>query len=71
MRSALWVAVSASSIAAAQFSSSTRQQVVAGNNFGIPGQNATYDYVVVGGGTGGLTVAYRLAKDGTKTVAVV
>ena len=71
MRSALWVAASANSIAAAQFSSSTRQQVVAGNNVGIPGQNATYDYVVVGSGTGGLAVAHRLAKDGTKTVAVV
>lgn len=46
-------------------------QTVAGNNFGIPGQNATYDYVVVGGGTGGLAVAYRLAEDGTKTVAVI
>jgi choline dehydrogenase len=41
------------------------------NSFGLPGQNATYDYVVVGGGTAGLAVAYRLAEDGTKTVAVV
>jgi choline dehydrogenase len=47
------------------------QQVVASNGFGIPGKNATYDYVVVGGGTAGLTIAYRLAEDGTKTVAVV
>ncbi|KAF3051265.1 hypothetical protein E8E11_010437 [Didymella keratinophila] len=44
---------------------------VAGNNFGIPGQNATYNYIIVGGGTAGLALAYRLAEDGTKTIAVV
>lgn len=49
----------------------TRQQMVAENSFGIPGQNATYDYVIVGGGTGGLAVAYRLAEDAATTVAVV
>lgn len=43
---------------------------VPGNDFGIP-ENATYDYVVVGGGTAGLAVAYRLAEDGTRSVAVV
>lgn len=42
-----------------------------GNHFGIPGINETFDYVVVGGGTAGLTVAYRLAEDTTKTVAVI
>lgn len=40
-----------------------------GNSFGGPG-NQTYDYVVVGGGTAGLTLAVRLAEDG-HTVAVV
>lgn len=29
---------------------------------GIPGINATYDYIVVGGGTAGMTVAARLAE---------
>ncbi|KAK5741183.1 hypothetical protein LTR17_004123 [Elasticomyces elasticus] len=47
---------------------------VPGNDFGIA-QNATYDYasprVVVGGGTAGLAVAYRLAENGTNSVAVV
>ncbi|XPS76669.1 Choline dehydrogenase [Ascochyta lentis] len=43
---------------------------VSGNDFGIP-QNASYDYVIVGGGTAGLTLAYRLAEDGTNSVAVV
>jgi hypothetical protein len=28
-----------------------------GSFFGLPGQNATYGYVVIGGGTAGLTVA--------------
>ena len=39
-----------------------------GSSFGVPG-NATYDYIVVGGGTAGLTIATRLAEKGT--VAVV
>jgi choline dehydrogenase len=43
----------------------------AGNFFGIPAQNATYDYVIVGGGTAGLAVAMRLAENSSYTVAVV
>jgi len=35
---------------------------VVGSAFGVPGQNYTFDYVVVGGGNAGLTVAYRLAQ---------
>jgi choline dehydrogenase len=41
------------------------------NAFGLPGHNATYDYVVVGGGTAGLAIAYRLVEDGSQTVAIV
>jgi choline dehydrogenase len=41
-----------------------------GDSFGIPG-NASFDYIVVGGGTAGLGVAMRLAEDNTHTVAVV
>lgn len=41
------------------------------NSFGVPGINATYDYVVVGGGTAGLTIAARLAEDKDVSVAVV
>ncbi|KAJ4333699.1 hypothetical protein N0V95_009362 [Ascochyta clinopodiicola] len=72
MKLAWWVAAGTSFTAAVPLTETfTRRRMVAGNNFGIPGQNATFDYVVVGGGTGGLAVAYRLAEDGTKTVAVI
>lgn len=42
-----------------------------GTSFGRPAQNATFDYVIVGGGTAGLAVAMRLAEDPSYTVAVV
>ncbi|KAA6411749.1 MAG: versicolorin b synthase [Lasallia pustulata] len=42
-----------------------------GSHFGVPGLPATYDYVIVGGGTAGLTVARRLAANPSVTVAVV
>jgi choline dehydrogenase len=41
------------------------------NSFGVPGVNATYDYVVIGGGTAGLTIAARLAEDSDVSVAVI
>lgn len=40
------------------------------SSFGIP-LSASYDYVIVGGGTAGLTVAARLVKDSSLSVAVV
>ena len=40
-----------------------------GSSFGVPGANSTYDYVIVGGGNAGLTLAHRLAE--TASVAVV
>ncbi|KAL8908999.1 MAG: hypothetical protein Q9207_000450 [Kuettlingeria erythrocarpa] len=42
-----------------------------GSHFGVPGLPASYDYVVVGGGTAGLTVARRLAANASVTVAVI
>lgn len=42
-----------------------------GTFFGLPGQNATYDYVVVGGGTAGLVVATRLAENTSLSIAVI
>ena len=40
-----------------------------GSSFGVPGSSQTFDYVVVGGGNAGLTIATRLAE--TATVAVI
>ncbi|KAI0148810.1 glucose-methanol-choline oxidoreductase [Xylariaceae sp. FL1272] len=42
-----------------------------GSSFPTPGDNATYDYVIVGGGTAGLAVAARLVEQHAGTVAVV
>lgn len=42
-----------------------------GSHFGIPGISASYDYVVVGGGTAGLTVARRLAANSSVSVAII
>lgn len=44
---------------------------VSGNSFGQPGKNASYDYVIVGGGTGGLAIAARLAEGNNASVAVI
>ena len=40
-----------------------------GSSFGVPGANSTYDYIVVGGGNAGLTIAARLAE--TASVAII
>lgn len=47
------------------------EHYLSGNSFGIPGQNATYDYIVIGGGTAGNAIAARLAEDPRNSVAVV
>lgn len=44
---------------------------VLGSAFGEPGTNATFDYVIVGGGTAGLTMATRLGSDPAISVAVI
>ncbi|TGJ87543.1 hypothetical protein E0Z10_g1208 [Xylaria hypoxylon] len=41
------------------------------SHFGIPAFSASFDYVIVGGGTAGLTVARRLAADPSVSVAVI
>ena len=42
-----------------------------GESAGTPGVNTSYDYIVVGGGTGGLAIAARLAEEKDSTVAVI
>ena len=42
-----------------------------GTYFGSPGTNATFDYVVVGGGTAGLALATRLSANRSQSVAVI
>lgn len=44
---------------------------ILGSSFGAPGTDASYEYVVVGGGTAGLTLASRLAEDPNISVAVI
>ncbi|TEY60588.1 hypothetical protein BOTCAL_0180g00200 [Botryotinia calthae] len=48
-----------------------KARALLGNSFGVPGRNATYDYVVVGGGNAGLTIAMRLAEAEAGSVAVI
>ena len=42
-----------------------------GYTFGNPGINASFDYVIVGGGTAGLTLATRLAANKSLSIAVI
>lgn len=44
---------------------------ITGTNFRIPGRDATYDYVVVGGGTAGSVIAAQLTKHSNASVALI
>lgn len=44
---------------------------LSGSSFGNPGTDATYDYVIIGGGTAGLTVAKRLSENPDISIAVI
>ena len=48
-----------------------RQRQLPASSSGVPGVDASFDYVVVGGGTAGLTIAARLAENSSNTVAVI
>lgn len=63
------LAVSLAAVTGLQESFNAEQLL--GSHFGVPGLPATYDYVILGGGTAGLTLARRLAADSRFTVAVV
>ena len=64
----LALTIATGAIPTAEIHSNIMTRQLLGSSFGVPG-NATYDYVVVGGGMAGLTIASRLAAKGT--VAVV
>lgn len=42
-----------------------------GYTYGTPDHDATFDYVIVGGGTAGLTLATRLAANPSLSIAVI
>ena len=46
-------------------------QGLIGSHFGVPGQAVSFDYVIAGGGTAGLTLARRLAANTSISVAVI
>ncbi|CAD6593231.1 MAG: hypothetical protein ASARMPREDX12_006946 [Alectoria sarmentosa] len=47
------------------------QAALLGSSFGVPGDDVTYDYVIVGGGNAGLTVATRLVEQNAGTVGII
>ena len=51
-----------------QFSSPGR---LTGTSFGVSNRNATYDYVIIGGGLAGSVIAARLVENSNASVAVV
>ena len=59
------------SVSAAIFNEALQATGLLGAHFGVPGLPGAFDYVIVGGGTAGLTVARRLAANTSNTVAVI
>ncbi|KAL8696230.1 MAG: hypothetical protein Q9224_002905, partial [Gallowayella concinna] len=67
----LWVLAPASQAVPAGSIPQSDNSGSVNRSFGTPGVNTTFDYVVVGGGTAGLTIASRLAADPSISVAVI
>ncbi|KAK5724901.1 hypothetical protein LTR17_013484 [Elasticomyces elasticus] len=63
-----YVAIAIANVVSAQL---VHNQLPVGSTFAVNGENATYDYVIVGGGTAGLAIATRLAQEGRYSVAVL
>lgn len=53
------------------YEESISAQGLMGSHFGVPGRSAIFDFVVIGGGTAGLTIARRLAQNSTFSVAII
>lgn len=71
LRSCICASWVASVVCASSASSDPSWQLPSAKFFGIPGLDASFDYIVIGGGTAGLTVASRLASARRFTVAVI
>ena len=70
--SCIWIsASSAASLQGRQAAASAPGTTLPPSSYGRPNTDATYDYVIVGGGTAGLTIAARLAENKNLRVAIV
>lgn len=63
--------IAASLSLACGFQDTIAAEQLLGSHFGVAGLPGSYDYIILGGGTAGLTLAHRLASDGRYSVAVV
>lgn len=68
---ALLVLAAVTTSAPTLFSQPGPHNVQLGSSFGIPGMDYTFDYLVIGGGQAGLTVAARLAENSSLLIGVV
>lgn len=73
MKTSSFLGFALASLALAAPSTRPKRQLngLLGSLEGILGVDQVFDYIVVGGGTGGLTIAKRLAEDPSVTVAVI
>lgn len=66
---ALWAVVALADAPDAEYDNNA--QPTQGYTFGTPGRDAKFDYVIVGGGTAGLTIATRLAENPSLSIAII
>ena len=67
----LWGALALVGLASAAPTPANARNLLLGSSFGVPGQNYTFDYLVLGGGQAGLTMAARLSENPSLLVGVV
>ena len=71
LSSALWALFLGSVASRSIYQDTLAATGLLGDHFGIPGLPGSYDYVIVGGGTAGNTLARRLAVNTSITVALI